>query len=494
MNPDQFSDILKDKIKSEAFSGVKWTTAKNVFILVGGLVNLYFLARYVPKEAFGIYAIAQVLFMFGMYLSDCGVSEAIMHYRDTSKRQLSSLYWLNIWIGLALFAVFFLLKDRTASYFESPELSNVMLWCGLNILILSLGQQFKVLLQRELRFDILAKIEIAAFALFVCVSIYLAIQGFEVYAIVYAEVTRSVVLALLFVFVGRKIHFPRFIFKPLEIVQHIKFGLYQVGRSGVEYAYNNIDRVLIGRLLDSSILGSFDVAKKVSSKPGAVTAPIISEVSFPLLAKYQDQKETRAKLYLSGVKHMHYASAPFFFFIVLFAQDVIPLVLGPGWNETIEPARFLALYFLVKNFEMPTGSLLMAVGKVKVSFYWNSLMLVVIFLTIALSYTHGLAGIAKALCLIQAVSSLLYLLLVIRPIIQLTLSDLIESFIWPVLMALICNGVTFFCFESLSLSWTKLILCGVTMLALYILLVRSFRPSVIVEFLRLAGRNPDKRS
>ena len=142
----------KKAIRSIAFSGVRWTGIKTIVISVGSFLLLAILIRYLEPEDFGLFALATILFKLSVYFSDLGLSEAIMNKKDPSKRELDSLYWINISAGIILFGFVLLIRKWFATFYGEQELIGILFWTGLNLLMVTFGQQFRVLLQKAFRF------------------------------------------------------------------------------------------------------------------------------------------------------------------------------------------------------------------------------------------------------------------------------------------------------------------------------------------------------
>ena len=61
------------------------------------------LARILPTADFGLMAMISVVLAFGIAYADMGLSNAVIYRQDTTRDQLSSLYWLNVLAGLGVF-------------------------------------------------------------------------------------------------------------------------------------------------------------------------------------------------------------------------------------------------------------------------------------------------------------------------------------------------------------------------------------------------------
>ena len=83
-------------------SGVKWTIFSSIFLAVLQIVQLVVIARVISKEDFGVVSIVIVFIGFLQIFMDAGISNAVIHAKKISKIEVSSLFWLNIFIGTSL--------------------------------------------------------------------------------------------------------------------------------------------------------------------------------------------------------------------------------------------------------------------------------------------------------------------------------------------------------------------------------------------------------
>src|SRR4051794_11092607 len=113
-------------LKSRAKSGVKWTSFSAVIGTAFQLLLLAILARLLKKEDFGLASLASFVIGFTQLFLDMGISNAIIHKQSITEKQLSSLYWLNIILGVLFFFILLVLAHYFALFYEEPKLEDVI--------------------------------------------------------------------------------------------------------------------------------------------------------------------------------------------------------------------------------------------------------------------------------------------------------------------------------------------------------------------------------
>ena len=164
-------------LKQKALNGVKWTSISSVIIAMLQLVQVAILTRYLDPSDFGLMAIVSVVIGFSALFMDMGISSAIIHKQDITKAQLSSLYWLNIFAGTILFFIVYFSASMVSEYYDESQIIPLIQLLALTFFISAIGNQYRILNQKNLLFNRLAKVEvISAFISFI-VAVVCAANG-----------------------------------------------------------------------------------------------------------------------------------------------------------------------------------------------------------------------------------------------------------------------------------------------------------------------------
>ena len=97
-------------------------------------------------------------------LRDFGLSTAAIQAEELSKEQHSNLFWINSLFGLGCGIAVFICSFPIAAFFEQPELVAVIQILAVTFFLGGVATQFKVQINRQLRFGRLAVIEVAGAA------------------------------------------------------------------------------------------------------------------------------------------------------------------------------------------------------------------------------------------------------------------------------------------------------------------------------------------
>lgn len=475
-------------LKSHAAVGVRWTTLSSVFTTASEVLRTIVLARFLSPVDFGLMAMVTVVTGFAQMYTDLGISAAIIHRQDATKDHLSSLYWLNIFTGLAVFGVVWVCAPCIPLFFREPRLLPLLKVVAIVFLITPLGSQFELLLQKELSFRVLAKQEIVASLGSTILACVCAVAGLGVWALVYSFLGGIILKTALLVRIGFARFQPSLHFRRSDLKGYIGFGLYQIGERSINYLSQRLDQIVIGPLLGAQALGFYSFAFNLSCKPIWRINPILTRVAFPLFSKVQDDRERLRRGYVKLLSFLSIVNAPLLIGLAAVAPWAVPTIFGAKWAKSIVLIQILSLVSLLRSLGNPIGSLQLAKGRADLGFKWTLFCLVVSVPAIfGGGHLGGATGIAVALLLLQIFLQVPAYLYLVRSLIgecaREYSSAILKPFVTASAMALTVI------FVPPLLSGLSGILVLTVQLAIggsaYLLLLRLFHTEVFLEFRNL---------
>ncbi|WP_158268043.1 MOP flippase family protein [Bradyrhizobium sp. MOS002] len=358
-------------LRSIAVDGAKWTSAASVVNTLVQMGQFIVLARLLSPSDFGIVGMAAVFIGFAQTYLDMGMSSAVVQRVTNTREQLSSLYWLNIFTGLALFIIAVCATPFIAHVYAEDRLYRLFPLCALLFVIAPIGAQFMTLLQREMEFRTIAKIEIVSTALGTLVAIALAIQGFGPFSLVLGQLTSASATSLQLLVSCWKRWAPSFTFGLHNLKGYLGFGLYQMGERTLNFIGSRIDQLLIGAMLGSTALGYYMIAWNLVIMPVGRINPILTRVAFPIFSRLQNDSESLKRGYLLVIRIVAIVNAPLLLGCAAAATNFILVVYGPQWLPSVPILMALCGVGLIRSIGNPIGTLQLARGRADLGFYFN---------------------------------------------------------------------------------------------------------------------------
>ncbi|EGI1170768.1 MOP flippase family protein [Escherichia coli] len=347
-------------LREKTISGAKWSAIATVIIIGLGLVQMTVLARIIDNHQFGLLTVSLVIIALADTLSDFGIANSIIQRKEISHLELTTLYWLNVGLGLVVCVAVFLLSDLIGDVLNNPDLAPLIKTLSLAFVVIPHGQQFRALMQKELEFNKIGMIETSAVLAgftFTVVSAHFwplamtAILGYLV---------NSAVRTLLFGYFGRKIYRPGLHFSLASVAPNLRFGAWLTADSIINYLNTNLSTLVLARILGAGVAGGYNLAYNVAVVPPMKLNPIITRVLFPAFAKIQDDTEKLRVNFYKLLSVVGIINFPALLGLMVVSNNFVPLVFGEKWNSIIPVLQLLCVVGLLRSVGNPIGSLLMA--------------------------------------------------------------------------------------------------------------------------------------
>lgn len=384
-------------LKGQVILGLKWTSFATICIAITAILKISILARFLEKSDFGLMALVTFVMGFMNLFSDMGLSTAILHKQNITKKDYASLYWFNIGLCIILYGFLYLVAPFVSNLYNEPELNYLIPLLGLNLIISGMGIQFKTIETKNLVFKNISLIDIVASIISLIVAVWLAVNNYGVLSLVYSALVQYLISNVCFLILGIRKYGLLYHFKLSETIPFLKIGIYQVGGQIVNYFNRDLDILLIGKFFSTDVLGGYSLAKQLVFRPAQIINPILIKVASPTLAKFQENINALKQNYLKLIKIVASINIPVYFGIILFAPFVVQIMYGSGFDNIIILVRILSVYMIFRAIGNPIGSLVIATGRTDLEFYWNMLNLAIMPVFIYIGAQYGIAEVACSL-------------------------------------------------------------------------------------------------
>lgn len=454
-------------LKQKAFSSVKWTGVSMVVVAILQFITLATLARYLAPSDFGLMGMIIVIMGLAQAFADMGISNAIIHRQDATSEQLSSLYWLNIIAGVIVFFAIYALSPLVAIFYQEPRLINLLYLTAVIYLITPFGQQFQMLLQKNLFFNTLAQIEMVTALVNFVVSVSAAIVGLGVYSLIFGQLAGTFFRVALLCFVGWRDWRPSFHFAKHDLKGYLSFGFYQMGERTVNYLSANMDYIIIGHFLGSTALGFYTLAYQIITFPLTKLNPVITKVMFPVFSKIQNDHESFRKGYSKVIHYIALITFPMLFGLFIVAPEFISLFFGEKWMISVPVLQILCLVGLFKSLGNPVGAVLLAKGRADIGFYWNLFTMIIFSIAVVIGVRWGINGVAVSILLLQ-LPFLLIIQHIVNQVINLKMTQYLKLLITPLVCSLTMLAGIFLLQKVIGEDDAKLVFMASVMAGIFI--------------------------
>lgn len=441
-------------------------------------------ARLLSPEHFGLVAVVTAVIAFAEIFNHIGLAAAVVQKRRLSQRQLSSCFFLSIALSILIFSVALSTRTSLAQFYNNDEIGRIFVLISFSLLINGFSVIHYAIIQKQMRFALIAKIEVLAVMFQSILTITLAILKYEAWALAWGILGYSTFRSVSYIL--SSCWAPSLLFSIRKSLILIKFGLSVTYTRITWMLYNKADMVLVGKYSSPIDTGYYTMAMNLARLPSNTIVSLamgVAPVTFAKLKHNKNELFTALNQLTFGLTMVCF---PLMFGLIAIAPEMIPLLLGDKWADSVILFQLIAVFCCFKCFDPLLTQLLISTGKQNITALFTTLCAIVIPVAVALgAINYGVFGAAAAwaICYPLLFVFLLYLL---KKHIQMKLTAYIASMKTPFITSF---SMYFTVFISGVLLETNLELSGTILMTIKILIgLASF-----LCFLVLFGRREIKQ-
>lgn len=326
-------------------------------------IKILILARILSPNEFGLFGIAMLFLSLLEIISETGVNIFLIQEGDEIDSFVDTAWIVSIIRGILIALILFLFSPVISHFFNSPQSLNIMYAISIAPLIRGFINPSIVKFQKNLLF---AKEFIFRFLIYfldASVAILVALVTHSALSLVYgllAGAIFEVFASHLFVKPNPRL---KFVKDKLKLI--IKRGKWVTFAGIFNYLFENIDDAVVGRLLNTTYLGTYQIAYKVSSLPMTEVSDVIQKVTFPVYSKMAEDKERLKKAFIKSLLATSIAVLPIGLILFFFSQEVVLILLGPKWLSVVPVIKVLSFFGVVRAITETTYPLFLSLKKQK---------------------------------------------------------------------------------------------------------------------------------
>lgn len=427
-------------MRQSFFNGVLSIGVSKYFGFVVNFTVSVILARILTPSEFGTIAIAITTSTFLIILTELGVSTSIVQTKELTQSHLNSLHSIMLIVGLLIGGLLALFSKKIGFFFNDNELTKVLLVFSLYTVFFSTQVVPKATLNRNLEFLKIGYISIISQIFSALAAIIMALNGFGVYALAAKYLIDALFAGLLFNFFSKcRITF-MIDFKSASIIY--RYTSNQFLFNCVNFFGRNSDNILIGRSLGSFELGLYDRSYQLMHMPNLLSTQVLNTVLHPILSKRSNNIND---IYLNYFKIFYIISVfgfPISILMFSTSHELITLIYGPQWSESISIFKPLALSCGFQMAMSTTGPLFQSTNRTDILLYTGLINTSILILGIfsGIFFYGNIQGVANALLLSFTINYFITFKIVMNKIFKLELIKIIphlkEAIIFSILTAL----------------------------------------------------------
>lgn len=356
------------------------------------LAYIMVLARLLVPRDFGLVAMVTTITGFLRIFQDVGLSTATVQRQEISHAQVSNLFWVNVAVGGVITLLVSASAPLVARFYNESRLTEITLVLSVTFLLASSGVQHIALLNRQMRFQMVAMINVVSMVAGYLTGIGMALWKYGYWALVAATVIQVASKLLLTWSVSQ--WRPGLPSRKAATWHLLRFGA-NITVGSLMYALaRGADSLLIGRFFGAAALGLYSRGSALLVRPLQQSMTPIYAVMIPALSRVQSQHDRYRRTFLQVFEAIALLTFVFAGLLLALSYPVTLAVLGPKWESAA--VIFAGFTIAALSYPLTTAStwLFASQGRGKDWVLTSSIVSTVTLCSFLVGLPFGPAGVA----------------------------------------------------------------------------------------------------
>jgi len=339
-------------LKETTAKGLLWGGLNNASLQLIGLAFGIIMGWLLDPSDYGMTAVLLVFNAIAVELQNSGFKTALINKTSPTDNDYNSVFWFNVLVGAAIYALLFFAAPLIARYYHEPALVPLSRYVFLSNVFSCLGVAQSAWLVKNMRFQQIAQSGIVAIIVADVVGIIMALLGCGYWSLASQGV----------VFVGTNtlqlwyhskwrpsLHID---FGPVRTM--FRFGIKVMLAALFNQLNNQMLNVLLGKYFTKTDVGYYNQAYQWNSKAFGIVRGMGETVAQPVLVDTGGERERQLRVLRKMMRFLSFISFPLLFGLSLVAHEFIGVLLPERWLRSADLLRILA----IGGATMPLASLL----------------------------------------------------------------------------------------------------------------------------------------
>lgn len=456
---------METSLKTKAIKGTLWSAIDRLSAQIINFGLSLAIARLLDPSDYGIIAMTMLFITLSNVFVDSGFANALVRKNDRTETDNSTVFYFNIAVGTAVYAIMWVASPLIAKFYNMPLLENVLRVTALVIPLYSFSIVQQAILTINIDFKSQAKISVLAALVSGVVGLIMAYNGAGVWSLTVQMVSAAFIrMIMLWIFVKWKPSQP---FSKKSFRELFSFGSKLLLANIVVAISNNITTLIIGKKFSSKQLGFYNRAEQISYFPVSNLTAVLQRVTFPVFSKMQDNTTALRNNYLKIVRLTSILSFLILGVLFVVAEPLIETLLTSKWLPSVGLLQILIIGIVWWPFFALNINILQVVGYSKYVLVIECAKATINLIAIFASIPFGIEAVCIALSVTAFVNSFIYTYFT-KKAISVSWLNQVKVMLPHVIAALVSVVVTGLVICEAGSLWIKIILGCVMYMAVYV--------------------------
>ena len=331
-------------------------------LIVLGLVSNILVARLLTPDQIGLYSVSLAVISIAQVLRDFGIGNFLIQEKNLSEAHIRTAFGISLLMGGGLFIVVFVAAPWAGEFYSQDQIVDTMRISSLNFLVLPFCTISLALLRRNMQFDRVAMVTLAASAVGVSVTVVLAYMGYGPNSMAIGAVAGNLVTGI-GSWIARS---DRNVLRPTlsEWRTVVKFGG-QSSLTGIATSISmDANDLVVGKVLGFHPVAILSRAQGLMNLFHRDLMAAVRGVALPAFAAAHRRCEDVEAQHARSVAIVTVFAWPFYGIVSLYSLEVLRLLFGSQWDDAAVLVPFFCIAGALTSVISLISTLLLALGRI----------------------------------------------------------------------------------------------------------------------------------
>lgn len=334
-------------IKKSTFLGVFWKFFERILAQGVSLVVSVVLARLLTPEDFSSVSIVAIFFTFSNVIISGGLNTALIQKKDADPEDYSAVMFSSLLCSILIYFLLFFAAPTIAKVYKQKILISVIRVMGIILPINAIKSVWCAYISSTLQFRKFFFATLGGTLFSALVGIILALRGLGPWALVAQQMSNTLIDTIILMATTRFKIALHFSYNKFRIL--FSYGWKVLASNLLSTTYAEVSPLVIGIKFSPIDLSYYSKGKVFPSAISTSTTSTLSAVLFPVLSKYQDNKErvlgyTRLYMRLSS-----FVVFPLMLGLLAVSDTFVTVLLTEKW---LNSSYYIQIFCLSTMFDM----------------------------------------------------------------------------------------------------------------------------------------------
>lgn len=469
-------------LKKQGFKAFIWDFFGKITTHGMSFIVSIFLTRLLEPSDFGLIAMAMVVIGIASIFTDIGLGGALIQRKNVNSIHFSSVFYFNIFIGLILTIITYFFSSEISKFYNNSQITFLIKILSILFILNSFSSIQEVILRKELKFDILTKINLISAFISGIIGIILAFLGAGLWSLVTQVLTQRI-LYTIFIWSANNWR-PKLEFSWKALRQLWGYGFRMFLSGLLDKIYSQIDTIIIGKQFQPAILGYFNRAKSLNKMIITYSSSSLVSVLFPILSKVQNDLPRFINIVIKSFGIINFITFMLIGGMYVISHEIILLLYGEKWLQSVYYFKLLIL----SGFAYPISALLVNVlssrGNSKAFLRLEIYKKLIGTISLIVLCYYGIKMFLYALIIQEFINGYILNIFYVAKEISISPFKFYKMIFTQIVIAIISVILTLLIFKNIELSVIILLIAkGILFIILYIVLNYLFKALSYIYFM-----------